>query len=50
MLSCSSLYQEKLQEKDVSAFHTSKKCIKESSEFFIMVFEIASQDKGTISF
>lgn len=45
MLLCSSLYQEKLQERDVSAFHTNKKYIKEASEFFIMSFEIASQGR-----
>lgn len=48
MLSCSSLYQEKLQEKDVSAFHTNKKYIKEASEVFIMPFEIASQSTEAI--
>lgn len=47
MLLHSSLYQEKLEEKDVSAFHTNKNYIKETSDFF---FEIASQGTEAISF
>lgn len=50
MLLHSSLYQEKLEEKDVSAFHTNKNYIKETSDFFIMPFEIASQGTESISF
>lgn len=50
MLLHSSLYHEKLEEKDVSAFHTTKDYIKETSDFFIMSFEIASQGTEAISF
>lgn len=50
MLLCSSLDQEKLQEKAIYAIHTNKKYIKKASEFFIMWFEIASQSTEDTSF